>query len=75
MTASDEGLDTAQVVSVGRKPVPLNEILWSEPLNEITGSDWTVKSIAFAAKMTNAQTTIVPMSLNGTPSHVLAANY
>ncbi len=40
MTALDEGLDTAQVVSVGRKPEPANETLWPEPpLNEMTGSD------------------------------------
>ena len=35
----DEGLDTEQVVSVGRKPPPLKEMLRPDPLNEIAGSD------------------------------------
>jgi hypothetical protein len=39
ITALDEGLDTVQVVSVGRNPVPVNEISWPDPLSKITGSD------------------------------------
>ena len=76
MTPFDEGLDTEQVVSVGRKPAPVNETLWPDTLlNEITGSDRTVTSAAFAAEMTNTQTKSVLMSLNGNPSLVLSSNY
>jgi hypothetical protein len=39
MTLFDEGLDTEQVVSIGRKPAPVNETSWSDPLNEIIASD------------------------------------
>ena len=56
-----------QVVSVGRKPVPVNETLWPEPPpNQITGSDRTEMSRVLAEAMTNAQIKSVPMSLNGT---------
>ena len=51
-------------MSVGRKPLPAKEMSWPEPLNEITGSDWTVMSAAFAAEMTNAQIRSVPRSVN-----------
>jgi hypothetical protein len=38
ITLVDEGLETEQVVSVGRKPEPVNATSWPDPLNEITGS-------------------------------------
>jgi len=56
----DEGLDKEQVVSVGRKPAPLNEMLTPADtvvwLKEMTGSDSTLMTAVFAANNNNAPT-------------------
>src|SRR5208337_1994118 len=59
ITPLDEGLDTEQVVSTGRKPWPINEILEPDPLKEIVGVDSTRMNVALAAIIRNVQISIV----------------
>jgi hypothetical protein len=63
----DEGFDKEQVVSVGRKPAPVNERLApTEPVplfKETTGSDLTVMNVMLAADINSALISNVVMSL------------
>lgn len=51
----DEGLETEQVVSVGRKSEPVKEILDPVPLKEIVGVDSTVMNVPLVAVISSAQ--------------------
>ena len=70
-----DGLDTEQVVSVGRNPAPVNEILAPLPLKEIVGADSTVTRDALATVISNAQVRSVIVVLMTNGSNAIALSY
>ena len=71
----DEGLETKHVLSVGRKPPPLKEILDPVPLKKIVGADSTLRNVTLTVIIKNAQTRRATMTLMDDYSNAITSNY